>query len=83
MKRLQQTRSNDNGNLVHFGAQKNHIGFYATVMAITGFQSEPSLYEEAEGIVRFPLDKPIPYALLHRRVKFQVNMSEEKLKRRN
>lgn len=71
------------GNLVHFGAHKNHIGFYPTPKAIAEFKSELSSYEGAKGTVRFPLDKPIPYALIRRIVEFRVKMSEEKQKRRD
>jgi uncharacterized protein YdhG (YjbR/CyaY superfamily) len=60
------------GNLVHFAAFKNHIGFYPTPTGIEKFKKELSVYEGAKGSVRFPLDKPIPYDLIGRIVKFRV-----------
>ena len=60
------------GNLVHFAAFKNHIGFYPTPSGIENFKKELSIYEGAKGSVRFPLDKPIPYALIGKIVKFRV-----------
>ncbi len=60
------------GNLVHFAAFKNHIGFYPTPSGIENFRKELSVYEGAKGSVRFPLDKPIPYALIGKIVKFRV-----------
>jgi uncharacterized protein YdhG (YjbR/CyaY superfamily) len=60
------------GNLVHFAAFKNHIGFYPAPRGIEAFQEELSAYEGAKGSVRFPLDKPIPYDLIGRIVKFRV-----------
>ena len=60
------------GNLVHFAAFKRHIGFYPTPTGITKFKKELSVYEGAKGSVRFPLDKPIPFALISRIVKFRV-----------
>ncbi|MDR4968766.1 MAG: DUF1801 domain-containing protein, partial [Acholeplasmataceae bacterium] len=48
------------GNLVHFGAFKNHIGFYPTPSGITSFQEELEPYVRAKGSVIFPYDKPIP-----------------------
>lgn len=60
------------GNLVHFAAFKNHIGFYPTPTGIENFKKELSLYEGAKGSVKFPLDKPIPYALVGKIVKFRV-----------
>src|SRR3990170_278832 len=51
------------GNLVHFAAFKNHIGFYPTPTAIEAFKGELSVYKGAKGSVRFPLDEPIPFGL--------------------
>jgi uncharacterized protein YdhG (YjbR/CyaY superfamily) len=60
------------GNLVHFAAFKKHIGFYPTSTGIVKFKKELAAYEGAKGSVRFPLDKPIPFALISRIVKFRV-----------
>ena len=60
------------GNLVHFAAFKNHIGFYPTPTGIEKFKMELSVYEGAKGSVQFPLDKPIPYDLISKIVKFRV-----------
>lgn len=60
------------GNLVHFGAFKSHIGFYPAPTGIEQFQKELSVYQSAKGSVQFPLDRPMPYALIKRIVKFRV-----------
>jgi uncharacterized protein YdhG (YjbR/CyaY superfamily) len=60
------------GNLVHFAAFKNHIGFYPTPTGIDKFKKELSVYEGAKGSVQFPLEKPIPYDLISKIVKFRV-----------
>jgi uncharacterized protein YdhG (YjbR/CyaY superfamily) len=60
------------GNLVHFAAFKNHIGFYPTPTGIEKFKKELSAYEGAKGSVQFPLDQPIPYDLISKIVKFRV-----------
>jgi uncharacterized protein YdhG (YjbR/CyaY superfamily) len=60
------------GNLVYFGAFKNHIGFYPIPSGIEAFKKELSAYEQGKGSVQFPLDKPIPYDLISRIVKFRV-----------
>jgi uncharacterized protein YdhG (YjbR/CyaY superfamily) len=60
------------GNLVHFAAFKNHIGFYPTPSGIEKFKRELSVYEGAKGSVQLPLDKPIPYSLISEIVKFRV-----------
>ena len=69
-----------NGNLVHFAAFKNHIGFYPVPSGIEKFKKELSAYKGAKGSVQFPLDKPIPYGLIGRIVKFRVKENLEKAK---
>jgi uncharacterized protein YdhG (YjbR/CyaY superfamily) len=66
------------GNLVHFAGFKSHIGFYPTPSGIEKFKKELSIYEVAKGSVQFPLDKPIPYALIEKIVKFRVKENLEK-----
>jgi len=66
------------GNLVHFAAFKNHIGFYPVPTGIEQFKDELSVYEGGKGSVRFPLDRPIPYDLISRIVKFRVKENLEK-----
>jgi uncharacterized protein YdhG (YjbR/CyaY superfamily) len=68
------------GNLVHFAAFKNHIGFYPVPSGIEKFKKELSVYKGAKGSVQFPLDKPIPYELIGRIVKFRVKENLEKAK---
>jgi uncharacterized protein YdhG (YjbR/CyaY superfamily) len=69
-----------NGNLVHFAAFKNHIGFYPVPTGIEKFKKELSAYQQGKGSVQFPLDKPIPYGLIGRIVKFRVKENLEKAK---
>ena len=66
-----------NGNLVHFAAYKNHIGFYPAPRALQEFSEELSKYEGSKGAVRFPLDKPLPIGVIQRIVKYRVKMSKE------
>jgi uncharacterized protein YdhG (YjbR/CyaY superfamily) len=67
-----------NGNLVHFAAFQNHIGFYPTPSGIEKFKDELSVYESAKGSVQFPLDQPIPYGLITKIVKFRVKENLER-----
>jgi len=69
-----------NGNLVHFAGFKSHIGFYPTPSGIEKFRNELSKYKGAKGSVQFPLDKPIPYGLITRIVKFRLKENLEKAK---
>jgi uncharacterized protein YdhG (YjbR/CyaY superfamily) len=66
------------GNLVHFAAYKNHIGWYPTPSAITAFQEELSVYQNAKGSVQFPLDQPVPLDLISKMVQFRVRENLEK-----
>jgi uncharacterized protein YdhG (YjbR/CyaY superfamily) len=68
-----------NGNLVHFAAFENHIGFYPTPSGIEAFKDELSAYHNAKGSVQFPLDKVVPFSLISKIVKFRVKETREKL----
>lgn len=68
------------GNLVHFGGYKSHIGFYPAPSGIEKFKQELSGYKGAKGSVKFPLDNPIPYDLIKEIVLFRVNENLEKAK---
>jgi len=65
--------------LVYFAAFKNHIGFYATPTGHSEFAKELSKYKQGKGSVQFPFDKPIPFDLIGRIVKFRVieNLSKK------
>ncbi len=60
------------GNLVHFAAFKNHIGFYPAPSGIKAFQKELCVYKGAKGSVQFPIDKSLPLELIAKIVKFRV-----------
>ena len=71
------------GMLVYFAAFKNHIGFYALPSGNAAFQKELSVYKQGKGSIQFPLDKPLPLALIKKIVKFRVkeNLEKERLKK--
>lgn len=60
------------GNLIHFAAYKNHIGFYPAPSGIAEFKKELSLYKGAKGSVQFPVDQPLPWDLIQRIAEFRV-----------
>lgn len=66
------------GNLVHFGAFTNHIGFYPAPIGIEEFKKELERYQGGKGTIRFPLDEPIPFGLISRIVKFRVKNNLER-----
>lgn len=51
-------------HVVHFAAFKKHIGFYPTSSGISAFREQLGSYKHSRGAVQFPLDQPIPYALI-------------------
>ena len=69
-----------NGNLVHFAAFAHHIGFYPTSSGTRAFEEELAPYKWAKGSLQFPLDKPIPYGLVRRIVKFRSKENKAKKK---
>lgn len=69
-----------NGNLVHFAAFKQHIGFYPAPTGIAAFEKELSVYKQGKGSIQFPLDSPMPLALITKIVKYRVQENTEKAK---
>jgi uncharacterized protein YdhG (YjbR/CyaY superfamily) len=67
-----------NGNLVHFAAFENHIGFYPTPRGMEAFKKELSGYKSAKGSVQFPIDEPLPLPLIRRIVEYRVKENLEK-----
>ena len=68
------------GNLVHFAAFRNHIGFYPAPSGIEAFKKELSVYEGAKGSIKFPIEKPLPLGLVTKIVKFRVKENLERAK---
>ncbi|MBK7476466.1 MAG: DUF1801 domain-containing protein [Haliscomenobacter sp.] len=66
------------GNLIHFGAFKNHIGLYPTPSGMEQFKDALSAYETAKGSVKFPLNQPLPWNLIREIVRFRLKENREK-----
>lgn len=60
------------GNLVHFAAFKNHIGFYPTPTGIKQFEKDLSSYKGGKGSIQFPLNQPLPLELIRNIVEYRV-----------
>jgi uncharacterized protein YdhG (YjbR/CyaY superfamily) len=58
--------------LVYFAAYKKHIGVYPAPVGNAEFKEDLSPYAAGKGTARFPLDKPIPFALIGRIVRFRL-----------
>ncbi len=74
------------GNLVHFAAWNDHIGFYPIPSGIKAFEKELSVYKQGKGSVQFPLNEPMPLKLIAKIVAYRVRentlKAELKLKAR-
>lgn len=66
------------GNLVHFAAYKNHIGFYPAPSGIEAFEKELKKFKTSKGAIQFPIDQPIPFELIESIVNFRVKENIEK-----
>ena len=71
------------GNLVHFAAYNDHIGFYPAPTGIDAFQDEISPYRSGKGTLRFPLDQPLPLDLVSKIVKYRVAENLKKAKEKS
>jgi uncharacterized protein YdhG (YjbR/CyaY superfamily) len=68
-----------NGELVYFAAFKHHIGLYPPVKGGDAqFRKQKAAYEGPNGNLKFPLDQPIPYALIGKIVKLRVKENLDK-----
>jgi uncharacterized protein YdhG (YjbR/CyaY superfamily) len=60
------------GPVAYFAAFKSHVGFYPTASGIERFKKDLAGYQSSKGAVQFPLDEPMPLALIKRIVRFKV-----------
>lgn len=69
-----------NGELAYFAAFKQHIGFFPPIRGDRKLLADVAPYAGEKGNLRFPLDEPIPYALIARIVKQRVKWNEDAAK---
>lgn len=62
--------------LVYFAGYAKHIGFYATPTGHEAFAKELSVYKQGKGSVQFPLNEPMPMALIKKIVHFRVGENQ-------
>jgi len=63
--------------LVYYALNKEHIGFYPTPTPIAYFQKELEKYKTSKGAIQFPLNEPLPLALIKKIVRFRVAEDEK------
>lgn len=58
--------------LIYFAAYKGHISIYPAPRGVEQFKAELAVYQGGKGTIQFPLNKPIPFGLIRRIVKFRI-----------
>jgi len=71
-----------NGNLLSFGAWKDHCSFFPGAAAIERHKDELKNFKLSKGTIRFQPDKPIPAALVRKIVKERIAENEARAKKR-
>jgi uncharacterized protein YdhG (YjbR/CyaY superfamily) len=70
------------GSLVGYAAFKDHCSFFPMSAALVEqFQDDLKNYSTSKGTIRFPLDKPLPKALVTKIVKARVVQNESRKRR--
>jgi len=70
------------GGLVAFGAFAKHCSFFPMSYAVMEmFAKELKDFQVSKGTIRFPLNKPLPAALVKKMVKARIAEKERKVKR--
>ncbi|HUM06335.1 MAG TPA: DUF1801 domain-containing protein [Terriglobales bacterium] len=64
------------GVLVYFAAFKDHCSFFPGAGVLKSYQDELRAYSTSKGTIRFPIDKPLPAALVKKMVKARVKENE-------
>jgi len=66
------------GILVWFAAFSNHCSLFPTAALIEAFKKELKGFSTSKGTIHFPLNKPLPVALIKKIVKARVAQLEAK-----
>jgi uncharacterized protein YdhG (YjbR/CyaY superfamily) len=69
-----------NGNLVHFAAFKDHIGFFPAPSGINAFEDELKKYKTGKGTLQFSYNEEIPFDLIIKVTKFRMEENLNKSK---
>ena len=67
-----------NGIVVYFAGWKEHIGLYPPIRGDVQLEKAVAQYAGPKGNLQFPLDKPMPYALITRIVKHRVKQNADR-----
>jgi uncharacterized protein YdhG (YjbR/CyaY superfamily) len=65
-------------NLIHFAAQKKHLGIHPGYLERIPFKDRFAAYKTSKGAIQFPYDKPVDYELIADIVRWRVSCVEGK-----
>lgn len=69
------------GMIVYYAAFKHHVGFYPPVRGDAKLEKAAARYAGEKGNLRFPLDEPMPLALIARLTKLRAKQDAAKAAR--
>jgi len=67
--------------LVWFAAFSDHCSLFPTASVVEAFRGELKGFTTSKGTIQFPMDKPLPIALIKKLVKARVAQNEGKKRR--
>jgi uncharacterized protein YdhG (YjbR/CyaY superfamily) len=62
----------ENGAIIYFAPFTHHIGIFPPVKGDPALEKALAKYRGPKGNLRFPLDKPMPYAIIRRVVRARL-----------
>lgn len=72
---------NHKGPLVWYAAFSNHCSLFPGASVINAFKNELEGYKTSKGTIQFPVDKPLPDALVKKMVKARLAEKAQKKQR--
>jgi len=69
------------GVLVWFAAFSKHCSFFPTAAVVEAFKNELKGFSLSKGTIHFPVDKPLPVALVKKMVRLRVAQNESNKRR--
>ena len=60
------------GNVVHFAAFTNHIGFFPGASGVAAFANRLTAYKTSKGTIQFPNKQPLPLELVKEITRWRV-----------
>ncbi|OGS56334.1 MAG: hypothetical protein A3K60_08300 [Euryarchaeota archaeon RBG_19FT_COMBO_56_21] len=70
------------GMLVGFAAFKDHLSFFPGSSVMKKHEGELKNYDTAKGTIHFPMNKPLPAALVKKLVKARIKENEARVRAR-